>query len=77
MHETKLFSVPAVGQVIDGTVADEKQNPLDDVWNAAVSRNLFGGLILQTGIDNAFDYKNINVPNLPGRIWYVQASIRY
>ncbi|MEX2404593.1 MAG: TonB-dependent receptor, partial [Balneolales bacterium] len=58
-------------------VDQNEYEPGYTVWNLAVSKRLFAGFTLQSGIDNALDYTNINVPNLPGRLWYVQASITY
>ncbi|MEX2601629.1 MAG: TonB-dependent receptor [Balneolaceae bacterium] len=60
----------------NGYVDDNEHEPGYQVWNAALSRELFDKLTVQAGVDNLLDYSNINVPYLPGRLWYLQASIR-
>lgn len=60
----------------NGYVDDAEHEPGYQVWNAALSRELFDKFTVQAGVDNLLDYTNINVPYLPGRLWYVQASIR-
>lgn len=47
------------------------------LWNASASKRLFEDFTLQAGVDNLLDYTDINTPNLPGRLWYVQASVRF
>lgn len=47
------------------------------LWNTSVSKQLLDDYTLQVGVDNLFDYTDINTPNLPGRLWYVQASVRF
>lgn len=47
------------------------------LWNASASKRLFEDFTLQAGVDNLLDYTDINTPNLPGRLWYVQGSVRF
>lgn len=47
------------------------------VWNLALMRELSGNVTLQIGADNLFNYRNINQPWLAGRMWYLQASVRF
>jgi len=47
------------------------------VWNAAVSKELFGKVTLQAGVDNIADYSNINQPYLAGRLWYGQMTMNF
>lgn len=47
------------------------------VWNAAVSKELFGSMTLQAGVDNLSDYTNINQPYLAGRLWYGQITLNF
>ena len=47
------------------------------VWNAAVSRELFGNMTIQAGADNLFNYTNINQPYLAGRLWYGQVTMNF
>lgn len=48
-----------------------------NVWNAAVSKELFGSITLQAGVDNITDYSNINQPYLAGRLWYGQITMNF
>lgn len=47
------------------------------VWNAAVSKELLGGVTLQAGAENLFNYTNINQPYLAGRLWYGQVTMNF
>jgi len=47
------------------------------VWNAAVSKEFFGTMTLQAGVDNIHDYKDENQPYLAGRLYYGQFSINF
>lgn len=47
------------------------------VWNLSVSRVLFDRMTLKTGVENLFDYRNVNQAHLPGRRWYGSLSIRF
>lgn len=47
------------------------------VAHAAISKALGARVTLQAGIDNIADYRNAFVPHLPGRLFHVQASIRF
>lgn len=60
----------------NGFVNNSEYEPSYMVWNASVSKELFNDYNLQLGVDNLFNHRNINIPNLPGRIWYMQASVR-
>ncbi len=61
----------------NGYVNDEEYEPSYMLWNTSVSKQLLENYNLQIGVDNLFDYTNINTPNLPGRVWYMQASVRF
>lgn len=47
------------------------------LWNSTLSKRLFDNYTMQLGVDNILDYTNINLPNLPGRLWYIQVSARF
>ncbi|WP_234567164.1 TonB-dependent receptor [Rhodohalobacter sp. 614A] len=47
------------------------------LWNASASKRLFEKFTLQAGVDNLLDHTDVNTPNLPGRLWYLQASVRF
>jgi len=47
------------------------------VWNAAVSKEFFGTMTLQAGVDNIYDYKDENQPYLAGRLWYGQVTMNF
>lgn len=56
--------------------ADEMGNA-HVVAHAAVSRRFGSNITLMSGIDNITDYRNTLVPHLPGRLFHVQAFIRF
>ncbi|NBC04157.1 MAG: TonB-dependent receptor, partial [Bacteroidetes bacterium] len=60
----------------NGFVNSNEYEPSHMVWNMSVSKELFKDYNLQLGVDNLFNHRNINTPNFPGRIWYMQASVR-
>lgn len=46
--------------------------------NAAAGQNFNNGLSVQTGVDNLLNYTDvINLPNLPGRIYYLTISYNF
>ncbi|NBC02103.1 MAG: TonB-dependent receptor [Bacteroidetes bacterium] len=61
----------------NGYVNEQEYEPAYMLWNSSVSKQLFDKTNLQAGVENLFNHTNMNTPNLPGRIWYIQASIRY
>lgn len=61
----------------NGFVNDGEYEPSYMLWNTSVSKDLLQAYTVQIGVDNLFDYTDINTPNLPGRLWYVQASVRF
>ncbi|MDR9365990.1 MAG: TonB-dependent receptor [Balneolaceae bacterium] len=61
----------------NGFVNSSEFEPSHMVWNMSVSKELFKDYNLQLGVDNLFNHRNINTPNLPGRIWYMEASARF
>lgn len=58
-------------------VDDGEYEPGYTVWNVSVSRELFGSMTLQAGIDNISDYTNRNQPYLAGRLWYGQLTVNF
>lgn len=61
----------------NGFVNSSEYEPDYMLWNTSVFKKLFEDYVLQMGVDNLFDRTSINTPNLPGRLWYVQASVRF
>ncbi len=61
----------------NGFVNNSEYEPSYMLWNASVSKQLFTDYNLQLGVNNLFDHTSINTPNLPGRIWYMQASVGF
>lgn len=61
----------------NGFVNNSEYEPSYMLWNTSISKRLFQDYNLQLGVDNLFDHTSLNTPNLPGRIWYMQASVRF
>lgn len=55
---------------------DEYENGYT-VWNLSASKRFYDDFRLQLGADNLLDYTNINIPSLPGRLWYAQLSVEF
>jgi len=47
------------------------------IWNLALSRKIGKSLTLQAGVDNLFNYTNMNQPYLAGRLWYTQVFMQF
>lgn len=47
------------------------------IWNLSVSKTFSGRMTLKTGVENLFDYRNINQAHLPGRRWYGSLVVRF